>query len=161
MGQVVSGQQLGRTIGFPTANLQLPPEKFLPQNGVYAVEVQLGDLQTPVLERSLPAVMNLGYRPTVDGTRQVVEVHLLDWSGDLYDRTIVVDLKHFLRAEQKFDSLDGLKAQIQADCETARGLLAARESWRVMWRDRRDKGTLEQTEGHRAAGAATIMREQQ
>lgn len=128
MGQVVSGQQLGRTIGFPTANLQLPPEKFLPQNGVYAVEVQFGDLENSLLEPFLPAVMNLGYRPTVDGTRQVVEVHLLDWSGDLYDRTIVVHLKHFLRSEQKFDSLDGLKAQIQADCETARALWPSQES---------------------------------
>ncbi len=125
MGQVVSGQQLGRTIGFPTANVQLPPEKFLPQNGVYAVEVQVCESEAFPDPTLLPGVMNLGYRPTVDGTRQVVEVHLLDWQGDLYDRTIVVHLRHFLRSEQKFGSLDALKAQIELDCETARSLLAS------------------------------------
>ena len=133
MGQVVEGQQLGRTIGFPTANVQLPPEKFLPQNGVYAVTVQLCELDSPLDGSAFPGVMNLGYRPTVDGTRQVVEVHLLDWSGDLYDRTIVVHLQHFLRSEQKFDSLDGLKAQIQLDCEMARSLLSGSSETKIGW----------------------------
>jgi len=85
VGQVVTGQQLGRTLGFPTANLQLPPEKFLPRQGVYAVSVQVcpseGDLDWSAMPR-LPGVMNLGSRPTVGGIAQVVEVHLLDWSGD-------------------------------------------------------------------------------
>lgn len=122
LGEVVTGQQLGRTIGFPTANLQVPPDKFLPQTGVYAVQVQC-DPENSLSAPKFPGVMNLGYRPTVDGTRQVIEVHLLDWVGDLYGQTIVVHLEHFLRPEQKFDSLDALKTQIQADCAAARRLL--------------------------------------
>jgi riboflavin kinase / FMN adenylyltransferase len=123
MGEVVRGQQLGRTIGFPTANLKLPPEKFLPRQGVYAV---WGYCSTGKAEKSIiPAVMNIGYRPTVDGVRQTIEVHLLDWSGDLYGQLLNVSLEQFLRPEQKFASLNELKSQIQSDCETARSLLAA------------------------------------
>lgn len=118
-GEVVLGQQLGRTLGFPTANLKLPPEKFLPRQGVYSVWVQIGEE-----ERSLPGVMNLGYRPTVEGTRQTIEVHLLDWTGDLYGQTLVVSLENFIRSEQKFTSLEELKAQIARDCETARAALS-------------------------------------
>lgn len=121
IGQVVQGQQLGRTIGFPTANLQLPAEKFLPQQGVYSVWVHL---QTPGrLSAPLPGVMNIGKRPTVDGTQQTIEVHLLDWTGDLYGKTLTVSLEGFLRPEQKFASLDDLKAQIEADCNVARSRL--------------------------------------
>lgn len=115
IGTVVQGQQLGRTIGFPTANLQLPPEKFLPRQGVYRVRVTSTGWEKPQL-----GVMNLGNRPTVDGVQQTTEVHLLDWSGDLYGQMLTVDLEAFLRPEQKFASLEALKAQIHADCETAR-----------------------------------------
>lgn len=118
VGQVVQGQQLGRTIGFPTANLQLPPDKLIPRQGVYGVRV-LG------LDRSVLGVMNIGNRPTVSGTQQTIEVHLLDWSGDLYGQTLTVELEQFIRPEQKFASLDDLKAQIHADCDTARAMLAA------------------------------------
>jgi riboflavin kinase / FMN adenylyltransferase len=69
--------------------------------------------------------MNIGYRPTVAGIQQTIEVHLLDWSGDLYGQTLTVSLEKFLRPEQKFDSLDALKAQIQADSTMARSLLVA------------------------------------
>lgn len=127
VGRVFQGQQLGRKLGFPTANLQLPPEKFLPRLGVYAVRVHIcqeGDSSALLAIPNLPAVMNLGYRPTVDGTTQVVEVHLLDWSGDLYGQTLVVSLEKFLRPEQKFGSLEDLTAQIQADCDSARALFA-------------------------------------
>jgi riboflavin kinase/FMN adenylyltransferase len=126
IGKVVQGQQLGRTIGFPTANLQLPPDKFLPCSGSYAVRVHRCDRGSEVDLSAVPAlqgVMNLGYRPTVDGTMQTIEVHLFDWSDDLYDQTLVVSLVAFLRSEQKFPSLDALKAQIQADCDAARQLL--------------------------------------
>jgi riboflavin kinase / FMN adenylyltransferase len=123
VGQVVQGQQLGRTLGFPTANLQLPPEKFLPRQGVYSVWVHCGGLESSA--PPLPGVMNIGNRPTVDGIRQTIEVHLLDWSGDLYGQTIAVHLNSFLRPEQKFASLDALKHQIIQDCETARSLLTA------------------------------------
>ncbi len=120
-GVVVKGQQLGRTIGFPTANLQLPPEKFLPRQGVYCVRVHGSSLTS-----SQPGVMNIGQRPTVDGTSLTVEIHLLDWSGDLYGHTLTVSLEQFLRPEQKFDSLDALNRQIQADCEAARAFLGTR-----------------------------------
>lgn len=120
-GRVVQGQQLGRTIGFPTANLSLPAEKFLPQTGVYSGWVQ-GATQTPY--PLVPAVMNLGNRPTVRGVALTAEVHLLNWEGDLYGKTLEVHLHSFLRPEQKFDGLDALKAQIQRDCGRAWGELA-------------------------------------
>ncbi len=118
IGQVIQGRQLGRTLGFPTANLNLPPEKFLPRQGVYAVRVQL--VNTAGEPLSVLGVMNLGYRPTVDGTTQTVEVHLLDWNGDLYGQTLRVSLDAFLRPERQFASLDDLQAQIQMDCDSAR-----------------------------------------
>lgn len=121
VGQVVSGQQLGRTIGFPTANLQLPSEKFLPQHGVYAVQVHSPSPSS--LHGPLLGVMNIGQRPTVNGITRTVEIHLLDWDGDLYGQTLIVSLEHFLRPEQKFASLEALKTQIQTDCLTARSLL--------------------------------------
>lgn len=143
-GCVVKGQQLGRTIGFPTANIQLPPEKFLPRQGVYAVRVLIedesgigageaaGEKGKEVISLSLASarlpctykgVINIGCRPTVNGTQPSVEVHLLDWSGDLYGQTLTVQLEKFLRPEQKFASLEALKAQIQADCDLAQSVL--------------------------------------
>jgi len=119
-GRVIRGQQLGRQLGFPTANLHLPPEKFLPRTGVYSVLVY--DVPGAPAERGHPGVMNLGVRPTVDGQTQTVEVHLLNWQGDLYGHTLTVTLKQFLRPEQRFDSLDHLKAQIKADCEAAQAV---------------------------------------
>lgn len=143
-GKVVTGQQLGRTIGFPTANLQLPAAKFLPRYGVYSVGVffEPQPLETeieailatseqilvPQRSVTIPAavdfgirgVMNVGTRPTVEGTTTSVEVHLLDWSGDLYGKTLTVSLDNFLRSEQKFPSLEALKTQIALDCQAAR-----------------------------------------
>ncbi|MGF1487973.1 MAG: bifunctional riboflavin kinase/FAD synthetase [Prochloraceae cyanobacterium] len=119
MGVVVSGKQLGRTIGFPTANLNLPPLKLIPRQGVYSVRVAI----EPSLDL-IKGVMNIGYRPTVSGDRQLsVEVHLLDWSGDLYDRILTVELMRFLRPEQKFSSIEALKSQIALDCQLARQTL--------------------------------------
>ena len=119
IGTVVKGQQLGRTIGFPTANLQLAEDKFLPQKGVYAVRVsEINQPDTTLTNRW--GVMNIGNRPTVNGTHPTVEVHLLDWSGDLYNKKLQIQLEKFLRSEQKFDSLEALKSQIQLDCNTAR-----------------------------------------
>jgi riboflavin kinase/FMN adenylyltransferase len=116
-GSVLHGAGLGRQIGFPTANLatdhlQLPPD------GVYAVEVL-------VEGKTHPGVANLGIRPTVDKTRtRLLEIHLFDFEGDLYDREVEVRLKHFLRPEQRFDSIDLLKNQIARDAEAAREFLA-------------------------------------
>ena len=112
IGTVVTGQQLGRTIGFPTANLQLTPEKYLPRYGVYSVDVWLEQTQ-------LKGVMNIGCRPTVAGEAPTIEVHLLKWSGDIYDRILKVNLVEFLRPEQKFDSVEALKQQIAQDCQSA------------------------------------------
>lgn len=142
-GVVVEGQKIGRTIGFPTANLQLPPEKFLPRFGVYAVRVTLEEeteeeasgvgkfklrpktinLMPKSFNPPILGVMNIGCRPTVEGVTPTVEVHLLDYSGDLYGKTLNVSLENFLRPEQKFPSLEALKAQIQSDCAFARKLL--------------------------------------
>lgn len=119
IGEVVSGRQLGRTIGFPTANLQLPADKFLPRCGVYSVWASLPE------GKPQPGVMNIGFRPTVEGQQITIEVHLFDWSGDLYGHTLTVSLDGFLRPEQKFASLEDLKTQIQRDCEQARIRLAA------------------------------------
>jgi riboflavin kinase / FMN adenylyltransferase len=116
-GQVVQGQQLGRTLGFPTANLALPPDKLLPRLGVYYVRVS-----GPAWTGTQPGVMNLGYRPTVDGKQLSVEVHLLNWSGDLYGQSLTVQLLQFLRSEQPFSNLEALRLQIQADCAAARTL---------------------------------------
>jgi riboflavin kinase / FMN adenylyltransferase len=115
VGKVVTGKQLGRTIGFPTANLQVSPEKFVPRKGVYRVTVKGAAIEGL-------GVMNIGDRPTVDQAlpQTTIEVHLLDWSGDLYGQTLTVELESFLRPEQKFGSLDELKAQIQIDCDRAR-----------------------------------------
>jgi riboflavin kinase/FMN adenylyltransferase len=123
VGRVIEGQQLGRTIGFPTANLALPTDKFVPCNGVYSVWVYGTHLASA--EHPQPAVMNIGYRPTVNGTQQAIEIHVLDWTGDLYGQTLVVSLAQFLRPEQKFASLDELKTQIQQDCDQARSHLLA------------------------------------
>ena len=148
VGTVVGGQRLGRTIGFPTANIELPPEKFLPRFGVYAVQVLVSRLskseagkikdQSSSYEWESPkslisgvgsdlsilnGVMNVGCRPTVDGQQPTIEIHLLDWCGDLYGQTLSASLVEFLRPEQKFADLEALKTQIQADCDVARRVL--------------------------------------
>jgi len=121
VGTVVQGRQLGRKLGFPTANLDLPADKFLPRYGVYAVRVYGLDLG---VEPGL-GVMNLGCRPTVQGNDPTAEVHLLDWSGDLYGKRLTVCLEDFLRPEQVFSSLEDLRSQIQIDCAMAHDRLAS------------------------------------
>jgi riboflavin kinase / FMN adenylyltransferase len=112
-GLVVPGQQLGRTLGFPTANIDYPAIKFLPRLGVYCVRVDTEQHQ------QLTAVMNIGKRPTVNGQSTSVEIHILNWAGDLYGQQLTIYLDKFLRPEQKFAGLPELTAQIQADCQTA------------------------------------------
>lgn len=116
-GRVRHGDKRGRTIGFPTANLTLGAY-LRPAFGVYAVTVSV-DGQT------YRGVANLGRRPTVAGLIERLEVHLFDFSGDLYGRKLRVALHHFLRPEQKFDGLAALTAQIARDAEAARDKLAA------------------------------------
>ncbi|HEY9701359.1 MAG TPA: bifunctional riboflavin kinase/FAD synthetase [Allocoleopsis sp.] len=115
-GQVIYGNKLGRTIGFPTANLEISPDKFLPKMGVYAVNVNMGNHQT----NSVPGVMNIGTRPTINGSNCTIEVHLFNWNDNLYGETLTVNIEKFLRPEQKFSSLDELKSQISKDCEQAK-----------------------------------------
>ncbi len=119
-GIVVTGKKLGRTIGFPTANLQLPQDKFLPRQGVYAVRILIDTIPQVIL-----GVMNIGNRPTVNGYSLSIEVHLFDWEGDLYGKQLVLELVQFLRPEQKFPNLEALKQQIGIDCVAAKHVLAA------------------------------------
>lgn len=119
LGSVVRGQQLGRTIGFPTANLQVPRDKYLPRLGAYRVRV-FSPTCDRVADEGQLGVMNIGRRPTITDTAQTtVEIHLLHWSGDLYGQQLQVEIDQFLRPEQKFASLEELKAQIQQDCAIA------------------------------------------
>lgn len=123
-GTVIEGNRMGRTLGYPTANLQIAEEdKLIPANGVYIVSVQLQDPAGTgnLLVRS--GMMNIGIRPTVDGKNRVIEVHLFDWSDSIYGQTIRVELLDFIREEQKFDSADALRTQIKKDEQTARNYL--------------------------------------
>ncbi len=115
-GVVVEGDRRGRTIGFPTANLRVDPTHVLPADGVYAGHVYLNG-------EALPAVTNVGLRPTFNGLHRTVEAHLLDWSGDLYGRSIRVTFLHRLRGEQRFEGPAALVAQIRQDAARARELL--------------------------------------
>lgn len=112
-GPVVSGRHLGRTIGIPTANLALPPQLLCPRHGVYAALACFDG-------RRLPAVVNIGSRPTVGGTHVTVEPWILDFDGDLYGRTLRLEFYTFLRPERKFDSLDELRAAILHNAEQTR-----------------------------------------
>lgn len=116
-GVVVQGNQRGRTIGFPTANLDMG-DYVRPAYGVYAVLVGIDGEPA-----NRPAVVNIGKRPTVDGVTEVLEVHLLEFDGDLYGRELAVEFHDHLRAERRFDGLDALKAQIALDAARAREVL--------------------------------------
>ena len=118
-GRVAHGDKKGRTIGFPTANIHLH-RVTTPLRGVFVV--QLFGLEG----EPLPGVANLGTRPTVGGMKTLLEVHLFDFDGDIYGRHVHVDFLLKLRDEQRFDSFDALKAQIQLDAEQARGFFANR-----------------------------------
>lgn len=108
-GAVEHGQQLARRLGFPTANIPIPHDMALPPYGVYAVRCLVGGT-------TYHGIANLGLRPTVDNTTSPrLEVHLLHFHGDLYGQRLHTELLRFLRPEQRFDSIDALKAQIQRD----------------------------------------------
>jgi len=108
-GTVAEGNKLGRTIGYPTANIQINnSDKLVPGNGVYAVTIQ-------VENRLFKGMMNIGVRPTVDGTKRTIEVNIFDFDETIYGTTVKVYLQYFLRAEQKFNGLDALKHQLAQD----------------------------------------------
>jgi riboflavin kinase/FMN adenylyltransferase len=111
-GKVVEGNKLGRTIGYPTANLLVEDEnKLIPGNGVYAVTIKNEKLKM----NDLGGMMNIGVRPTVDGTKRVIEVNIFDFDQEIYGESLTITLKKHLRSEVKFNGLDALKAQLAED----------------------------------------------
>jgi riboflavin kinase/FMN adenylyltransferase len=125
IGKVQRGDQVGRKLGFPTANVD--HDAYLaPATGVYAVRAALADEGTHAARRWIDGVANFGRRPTVDGLKLLLEVHLFDYAGDLYGHRLRVRFVEYLRPERKFDGLDALKAQIAADARQARRILATR-----------------------------------
>ena len=114
-GKVVYGKQLGRTIGVPTANLWIPKQR-LPIAGVYAVKCSLAG-------ESFNGIANMGIRPTVDGSKPVLEIHIFDFSESIYGQRLTVEFKNKLRDEKKFDNIDLLKEQILQDISQAKEIL--------------------------------------
>ena len=114
-GNVITGKQLGRTIGFPTANLAINIEsKLIPGNGVYAVTVQIENDKT-----IFNGMMNIGVRPTFEKTERTIEVNIFDFDSSIYDKQLTVHIKTRLRDEIKFDGIDSLKNQLNKDREMA------------------------------------------
>jgi len=112
-GEVVKGKQLGRTIGFPTANIQIKEDyKLIPKNGVYVVKTFIG-------QKEVFGMMNIGFNPTVNGQKQTIEVNLFDFDADIYGEKLEISLLKYLREEQKFGSVDLLKEQLNQDKKTA------------------------------------------
>lgn len=110
-GKVVEGNKLGRTIGYPTANLLIEDdEKLIPGNGVYAAEVKLENDK-----RTYTGMMNIGIRPTVDGTLRMIEVNIFDFDQDIYGKQLRINIHAYLRGEVKFDGLEALKNQLAND----------------------------------------------
>ena len=110
-GVVVHGNKLGRTLGYPTANLKvMDEEKIVPGNGIYAVYAQVEGSS-----EKLKAMMSIGFRPTVDGKTRVIEVNIFDFNEEIYDQVLKVYVKKYLREEVKFDGLEALVKQIDQD----------------------------------------------
>ncbi len=114
-GTVERGKQVGRQLGFPTANIRPEGAPALPENGVYAAAVLLEGEAAP-----RPCMLNQGVHPTLPEGKPTIEAHLLDYAGDLYGRRVRVTYLHFLRPERRFDGPDALKAQLSRDLEAAR-----------------------------------------
>jgi riboflavin kinase/FMN adenylyltransferase len=116
-GTVVKGKQLGRTIGFPTANIALDEEyKLVPQNGVYVVQAEID-------ENFIFGMMNIGFNPTVQGKQKTIEVHLFDFDTDIYNRKIQVAILQRIRSEKKFESIELLTKQLEEDRNFSRNYL--------------------------------------
>ena len=131
-GNVVEGEKLGRTLGYPTANIFITDKhKLVPGNGVYAVEVSITSkapgsdgiaYHSPGMIK-LEGMMNIGVRPTVGGTKTIIEVNIFDFDQPIYDQTIRIFIRYFLRREIKFNGLEALKEQLHADKTAALKLL--------------------------------------
>lgn len=116
-GIVSKGKQLGRTIEYPTANIKIEEDyKLIPQNGVYIATSIINDV-------IVFGMMNIGTRPTVDGTTQTIEIHFFDFNKDIYNQKITVSLLKWMRSEQKFETVDALKKQLNKDKQTAQGFI--------------------------------------
>jgi riboflavin kinase/FMN adenylyltransferase len=142
-GTVVDGNKLGRTLGYPTANLHIEhEEKLIPGNGIYAVQVSIGNrsrLSTGAIGNKQPALhspltiddsrlqgmMSIGIRPTIGGTDRVIEVNIFDFNEDIYGATLRVYVKKYLRPEVKFNGLDALVEQLAKDKEDTLRVLGA------------------------------------
>ena len=125
-GKVVKGNQLGRTIGYPTANIEMIDEnKLIPCNGVYSVLATNEKLKI----NQQGGMMNIGYRPTVEGNTRTIEVNLFDFDQSLYDETLTITLKKYLRSEVKFSGLDELKKQLEKDKQAALDSLKGKEGF--------------------------------
>ncbi len=116
-GPVVKGHERGRTIGFPTANIAVTPDRALPAYGVYVTRARLGD-------RVFASATNVGINPTFDDKRPSVETYILDFEGDLYGRELRIEVLHRLRGEVKFDGIPALTAAIAADVQATRDYFA-------------------------------------
>ncbi len=117
-GRVIRGDQRGRQLGFPTANLSVADRRLIPADGIYAVRVKIGD-------RWLGGAASIGIRPTFGGGHRTVEVYVLDFDGDLYDQVLEVQFVKRLRPEMKFDSPQALIAQMQHDVSESRQVLSS------------------------------------
>ena len=116
-GTVIHGQKRGRSIGFPTANIQMSePFKLLPGDGAYAVKVIWED-------KTFDGMLNIGFRPTLGGSVKSIEVHLINFEGELYDQNLIIQFVEFIRPEMKFDSLESLKNQLEVDKKKAINIL--------------------------------------
>ncbi len=112
-GKVVQGNMIGRKLSFPTANIDISNKyKLIPKNGVYIVRATIN-------RKNVYGMMNIGYRPTIDGKKLISEVHFFDFDQDIYEQEIDICFLHRMRDEQKFNSLDALKKQLQADKKNA------------------------------------------
>jgi riboflavin kinase/FMN adenylyltransferase len=118
-GQVVSGDRRGRTLGFPTANLDIKPEQALPGDGVYATI-------THIDRNLMPSVTNIGVRPTFGDGKRMVETYILDYEGELLGQRLTIDLVEKLRGEERFGTVEELKVQMRRDVELARQILSER-----------------------------------
>ncbi len=108
-GRVVHGRHIGRQLGFPTANISVEPAKLIPSDGVYAAEVMVEN------DHYMPAILNIGCNPTVEGKERTLEVHIPDYDAELYGAEISLQLISFIRPEVRFDSVDQLRKQIESD----------------------------------------------